>query len=102
MHLADYGPAADLSLRSYASIADTETSLIAAQPSDPGSFNPAITTSGNVHPVTDQSDGSAGALPRGAPPNVCVPLIGGHAHGPCTVGTPANSGTQCCRDRLWS
>src|SRR5436190_16657542 len=25
-----------------------------------------------------------------------------HAHGPCTVGTPANSGTQCCRERVWS
>jgi peptide/nickel transport system substrate-binding protein len=31
-----------------------EPSLIVAQGSDPGSFNPAITTSGNVHPVTDQ------------------------------------------------
>jgi len=28
--------------------------LIVAQGNDPGSFNPAITTSGNVHPVTDQ------------------------------------------------
>jgi peptide/nickel transport system substrate-binding protein len=34
--------------------ADSETSLIVAQGSDPGSLNPAITTSGNVHPVTDQ------------------------------------------------
>jgi peptide/nickel transport system substrate-binding protein len=29
-------------------------SLIVAQNNDPGSLNPAITTSGNVHPVTDQ------------------------------------------------
>ena len=28
--------------------------LSVAQASDPGSFNPAITTSGHVHPVTDQ------------------------------------------------
>ena len=28
--------------------------LVVAQGSDPGSLNPAITTSGNVHPVTDQ------------------------------------------------
>jgi peptide/nickel transport system substrate-binding protein len=28
--------------------------LVVAQASDPGSFNPAVTTSGNVHPVTDQ------------------------------------------------
>ena len=28
--------------------------LIVAQANDPGSLNPAITTSGNVHPVTDQ------------------------------------------------
>ena len=30
------------------------TTLVVAQNNDPGSFNPAITTSGNVHPVTDQ------------------------------------------------
>ena len=30
------------------------TTLIVAQNNDPGSLNPAITTSGNVHPVTDQ------------------------------------------------
>jgi peptide/nickel transport system substrate-binding protein len=28
--------------------------LVVAQSTDPGSFNPAITTSGNVHPITDQ------------------------------------------------
>jgi peptide/nickel transport system substrate-binding protein len=33
---------------------DTSSTLIVAQNNDPGSFNPAITTSGNVHPVTDQ------------------------------------------------
>lgn len=31
-----------------------QTTLVVAQANDPGSFNPAITTSGNVHPVTDQ------------------------------------------------
>lgn len=30
------------------------STLIVAQNTDPGSLNPAITTSGNVHPVTDQ------------------------------------------------
>jgi peptide/nickel transport system substrate-binding protein len=30
------------------------STLVVAQNNDPGSFNPAITTSGNVHPVTDQ------------------------------------------------
>lgn len=30
------------------------STLIVAQANDPGSFNPAITTSGNVHPITDQ------------------------------------------------
>lgn len=32
---------------------DRQTTLIVAQATDPGAFNPAITTSGNVHPVTD-------------------------------------------------
>ena len=34
--------------------ASTASTLVVAQNNDPGSFNPAITTSGNVHPVTDQ------------------------------------------------
>jgi len=33
---------------------DSLRTLVVAQGNDPGSFNPAITTSGNVHPVTDQ------------------------------------------------
>lgn len=33
---------------------DRGPTLIVAQNNDPGSFNPAITTSGNVHPITDQ------------------------------------------------
>ncbi len=32
----------------------TPTTLVVAQGNDPGTLNPAITTSGNVHPVTDQ------------------------------------------------
>lgn len=34
--------------------APAPTTLVVAQSNDPGSLNPAITTSGNVHPVTDQ------------------------------------------------
>jgi peptide/nickel transport system substrate-binding protein len=34
--------------------ADAGTTLVVAQNNDPGSLNPAVTTSGNVHPVTDQ------------------------------------------------
>jgi peptide/nickel transport system substrate-binding protein len=34
--------------------ASAPLTLVVAQGNDPGSFNPAITTSGNVHPVTDQ------------------------------------------------
>jgi peptide/nickel transport system substrate-binding protein len=34
--------------------ADPASTLVVAQNNDPGSLNPAITTSGNVHPVTDQ------------------------------------------------
>lgn len=33
---------------------DRVSTLVVAQQNDPGSLNPAITTSGNVHPVTDQ------------------------------------------------
>ncbi len=31
-----------------------QQTVVIAQGNDPGSFNPAITTSGNVHPITDQ------------------------------------------------
>lgn len=39
---------------SSSSPSDRVPTLIVAQANDPGAFNPAITTSGNVHPVTDQ------------------------------------------------
>lgn len=35
-------------------VSTAPVTLIVAQSNDPGSLNPAITTSGNVHPVTDQ------------------------------------------------
>lgn len=46
--------AAGASCTGTASRPEEGTSLIVAQGNDPGSLNPAITTSGNVHPVTDQ------------------------------------------------
>jgi peptide/nickel transport system substrate-binding protein len=40
--------------RAQTASAPTRQVLVVAQGNDPGSFNPAITTSGNVHPITDQ------------------------------------------------
>ena len=40
--------------RSSASPSATQTTLVIAQGGDPGALNPAVTTSGNTHPVTDQ------------------------------------------------
>ena len=40
--------------RSPASPSATQTTLVIAQGGDPGALNPAVTTSGNTHPVTDQ------------------------------------------------
>jgi peptide/nickel transport system substrate-binding protein len=40
--------------RSPASRPATQTTLVIAQGGDPGALNPAVTTSGNTHPVTDQ------------------------------------------------
>ena len=34
--------------------ASPPTTLVIAQGGDPGALNPAVTTSGNTHPVTDQ------------------------------------------------
>jgi peptide/nickel transport system substrate-binding protein len=40
--------------RSPAAVSSAPLTLVVAQAADPGSLNPAITTSGNVHPITDQ------------------------------------------------
>jgi hypothetical protein len=45
------------------------TTLVVAQGGDPGALNPAVTTSGNTHPVTDQIifNGLIGTWHDGAP-----------------------------------